>query len=147
MLHVMVATATVWIAIALVATVALVLTAALASARGHRLERRMAAELGRRWNEHRPFPQTPEPMAGGETAATPEGPDAELRITLDQLLEQRDALLEEFQDVQVQIQFLKKEVERRRRFVAVPADPHEPVADVIVLRDATSDDERQERRR
>jgi hypothetical protein len=99
------------LALGLVAAVVLAVTAALARAHGRRLERRMAAELGRRRDEHRPSPL--------EEAREPAGPDAELRITLDDLLTQRDHLLEEFQDVQSHIRILKREVERRRRLVVV----------------------------
>ena len=71
----------------------------------------MATELGRRRDDHRPPPL--------EAVCDPAGPDAELRITLDELLEQRDQLLEEFQDVQSRIRILKREVERQRRLAAV----------------------------
>jgi hypothetical protein len=83
----------------------------------------MAAELGRRRDDHRPSPL--------EAACDPADPDAELRITLDDLLEQRDRLLEEFQDVQSRIRTLKREVERRRRLVVVD-DRH-----IVTLPEAT----------
>jgi hypothetical protein len=147
MLDVMVATAAAWITVGLVAAVALVVTVALARAHGRRLERRMAAELGRRWDDHRPIPQVPTTwVVVGSPTDTPTGPDAELRITLDQLLEQRDALLEEFQDIQARIQIMKKEVERRRRVVPVH-DDDESTADIIVLRDPADEEERSERGR
>lgn len=147
MVDVMAATAAAWITVGLVAAVALVVTVVLARAHGRRLERRMAAELGRRWDDHRPIPQVPiTEVVDGSPIDTPTGPDAELRITLDQLLEQRDALLEEFQEVQAQIQIMKKEVERRRRVVPVPGDD-ETTADIIVLRDLARDEERSERGR
>ena len=82
----------------------------------------------------------------GSPIDTLTGPDAELRITLDHLLEQRDALLEEFQEVQMRIQAMKKEVERRRRVVPVH-DDDETSADIIVLRDPTTDEKRSERGR
>jgi hypothetical protein len=124
MQHAMVASTTsLWVWTGLVAAVVLAATTVLARAHGRRLERRMAAELGRRWDEHRPSPP--------EVACDPAGPDAELRITLVELLEQRDQLLEEFQDVQSRIRILKREVERRQRLVAV--DDH---ADIITLHDA-----------
>lgn len=107
----------------------------------------MAAELGRRWDDHRPIPQVPiTGVVVGSPIDTPTGPDAELRITLDELLEQRDALLEEFQDVQARIQIMKKEAERRRRVVPVH-DDDETSADIIVLRDPVGDEERSERGR
>jgi len=111
---------TLWIWIGLVAAVVLVTVSLLARARGRRLERRMAAELGRRWDEHRPSltDAVLEPAGDGNVARA-EDPDAGLRITLDELLGHRDALLEEFQEVQARIRILKKEVERRRRLVAV----------------------------
>jgi hypothetical protein len=147
MLDVMVATAAAWIVVGLVAAVALVATVALARAHGRRLERRMAAELGRRWDDHRPIPQVPiTGVVVGSPIDTPTGPDAELRITLDELLEQRDALLEEFQDVQARIQIMKKEAERRRRVVPVRGGD-ETTADIIVLRDPVGDEERSERGR
>ncbi len=131
MRHVIVATATVWILVGLVTAAALALTVALARAHGRRLERRMFEELGRRF-------EAPSP--------TPAGPDVELRITLDQLLEQRDILLEEFQDVQIQIQTLKSQRERRRRVVSVRNDAG-TTADIIVLHHLDTDRERSERRR
>lgn len=107
----------------------------------------MAAELGRRWDDHRPIPQDPiTGVVDGSPTDTPTGPEAELRITLDDLLEQRDALLEEFQDVQARIQVMKREVERRRRVVPVH-DDNDTTADIIVLRDPVGDEERSERGR
>ena len=142
----MVATATAWILVGFAIAVALALTASVARAHGRRLERRMAAELGRRWDPSASV--QPSPVAGDAAAqpTAPEGPDGDLQITLDQLLEQRDTLLEEFQDVQMQIQILKKETERRRRVVSVP-DDDETTADIIVLRDPANDNERSMRRR
>jgi hypothetical protein len=121
---------TFWVSLGLVAAVVLVVTSALARAHGRRLEHRMAAELGRRWDEHRPSQAAAASESAGVGGADPGGPDAELRITLDDLLGQRDRLLEEFQDVQTRIQILKKEVERRRRLMGV-----DDQADVIVLHD------------
>jgi hypothetical protein len=116
-------TATLWVSIGLVAAVVLVTVCLLARARGRRLERRMAAELGRRWDEHRPsWSDGVLVPAGGGDVVGGEDPDAELRITLDDLLGQRDALLEEFQEVQARIRILKREVERRRHLAAVAAD-------------------------
>ena len=115
-------TATFWVSIGLVAAVVLVTVCLLARARGRRLERRMAAELGRRRDEHRPsWTDVVLVPAGGGDVAGAEDPDAGLRITLDELLGQRDELLEEFQEVQARIRILKKEVERRRHLVAVVA--------------------------
>ena len=115
-------TATLWVSIGLVAAVVLVTVCLLARARGRRLERRMAAELGRRRDEHRPsWSHGALVPAGGGDVAGAEDPNAELRITLDDLLGQRDALLEEFQEVQARIRILKREVERRRHLVAVTA--------------------------
>jgi hypothetical protein len=113
-------TATLWVSIGLVAAVVLVTVCLLARARGRRLERRMAAELGRSRDEHRPsWSNVVLVPAGGGDVAGAEDPDAGLRITLDELLGQRDALLEEFQEIQARIRILKKEVERRRNLVAV----------------------------
>lgn len=82
----------------------------------------MAAELGRRRDEHRPsWSHGALVPAGGGDVAGAEDPNAELRITLEDLLGQRDALLEEFQEVQARIRILKREVERRRHLVAVTA--------------------------
>ncbi len=92
--------------------VAVVLTAWIARARGRRLERRMVAELGRRWE---PMPERP-PVD-----------DADLQITLYELLGQRDELLEEFQAVQAQITVLKRRVERRRPVAAVADDDEDTV--------------------
>lgn len=142
MMDVVAATAVLWITCGFVAAVALVATVALARAHGRRLERRMAAELGRRWDDRRQIPQVPiTAVVDGSSTDTVTEPDAELRITLDELLEQRDALLEEFQDVQAQIQIMKKEAERRRRVVSV-RDGDETTADIILLRSPVADEER-----
>jgi hypothetical protein len=120
--HVSAAQAALWVSIGLVAAVVLVTICLLARARGRRLERRMAAELGRRWDEHRPsWSDGVLVPAGDGDVAGAEGPDAGLRITLEELLGQRDALLEEFQEIQARIRILKREVERRRHLVAVTA--------------------------
>lgn len=112
--------ATLWVLIGLVAAVALVTVCLLARARGRRLERRMAAELGRHWDEHRPSWADGLLVAAGDgDVADAEDSDAGLRITLDELLGQRDALLEEFQEVQARIRILKNEMARRRPFVPV----------------------------
>ena len=110
-----------WISLGLVLIVAV---AMIATARGRRLERRATAERGRRWTD---------PAAKVHEQGPPDGADAELRVTLDDLIAQRDLLLEEFQEVQARIQVLKKEVERRGRLAAV-----EEEADVIVLHDTES---------
>jgi hypothetical protein len=121
MLHVMVAAATAWIFIALAAALALVVTAAAARAQGRRLERRMVTELGRRWEQQQrtqPVPvktDTTSASAGDDTAP-------ELQVTLEELLGQRDVLLEEFQTVQAQISVLKQRVARRRPVTAVVDD-------------------------
>ena len=147
MLSTMVASAIERIVICLVAAVALAGTAALARAHGRRLERRMAAELGRRWGESGPSRPDPSPEAVGTSPSEgSEDPDAELRITLDELLERRDALLEEFQAVQSEIQSVKREVERRRPVIpAILPDDDEigpSEAEVIVLRNLAPDEER-----
>jgi hypothetical protein len=109
-----------WVSLGLVAAVVLVTVCLLARARGRRLERRMAAELGRRWDEHRPsWTDVVLVPAGDGDVAGAEDRDAGLRITLDELLGQRDALLEEFQEVQARIRILKNEMHRRRPFVPV----------------------------
>jgi len=117
-----------WISLGLVLIVAV---AMLATARGRRLERRASAEGGRRWND---------PAVKVHEEGPPEGADAELRVTLDELIAQRDLLLEEFQEVQARIQVLKREVERRHRLASM-----EEEADVIVLHD-TETPERPESR-
>jgi hypothetical protein len=115
--------------IGLVAAAALVAVIVLSRAHGRRLERRMAAELGYR---------AATPLASiAESAPRPVGAqrtdrfreDPELRITLDELIEQRDRLLEVYQRVQDRIQEAQED-ERRRR----PA-PAGPAPNVIVLRD------------
>ena len=147
MMNVVAATAARWITCGFVAAVALIVTVALARAHGRRLERRMAAELGRRWDDRRQIPQVPiTVVVEGSSIDEAAGPEAELRITLDELLEQRDALLEEFQDVQAEIQVMKKEAERRRRVVPV-RDGDETTADIIILRGPIADEERSERGR
>jgi hypothetical protein len=115
--------------IGLVAAAALAAVIALSRAHGRRLERRMAAELG-------PHEVTPTAFAP-ESAPTPIGAegidrfrrDPELRITLDELIEQRDHLLEVYQRVQDRIQ-RAQELEHRNG----PA-PQGPPSNVIVLRD------------
>lgn len=125
MLHVMVAAVTAWIFIALAAAFVLVLTAAAARAQGRRLERRMVAELGKRWDQRmQSIPvgsAVPHADADAGTGPGAEAPpaDPDLQITLEDLLGQRDVLLEEFQAVQEQIRVLKKRVDRRRPVVAV----------------------------
>ena len=152
MLSTMVASAIERIVVCLVAAVALAGTAALARAHGRRLERRMAAELGRRWGEPSSSRPDPSPEAVGTSPSEgPVDPDAELRITLDELLEQRDALLEEFQAVQSEIQTVKREVERRHPVIPVIVPDDDEIgareAEVIVLQNLSPDEERSERRR
>jgi hypothetical protein len=154
MLHVMVAAATAWIFIAFAAVFACVATAAAARAQGRRLERRMVAELGRRWDQRMQnvpliAPESPSSAAAG---ATPAGSDAgrapaadpDLRITLEDLLTQRDLLLEEFQEVQAQISVLKKRVERRKPIAAVADDDDE---NVVRLHDVLPEEWAERRRR
>ncbi len=120
MVHVMVAAASAWIFIALAAVAVLVLTAIAARAQGRHMERRMVAELGRRWDQPKPtdaMSQAEDPPATDKHVSAdpaPHSPDADLQITLEGLLSQRVVLLEEFQAVQAQITTLKKRVERRR---------------------------------
>lgn len=120
MLRVMGAAATAWIFIALAAALALVVTAAAARAQGRRLERRMVAELGRRWDQQQQTP--PAPVTVPDTASTADDMAPELQVTLEELLSQRDVLLEEFQTVQAQISVLKKRVARRRPVAPVVDD-------------------------
>jgi hypothetical protein len=149
MVHVMVAAAAAWIFIALAAVAVLVLTAIAARAQGRRMERRMVAELGRRWDQPTPAGATGQPSDPPATAApvsadpAPQSPDADLQITLDELLSQRDVLLEEFQAVQAQISTLKKRVERRRP-VAVAPDEDESV---VQLHDVLPEEWAERRRR
>jgi hypothetical protein len=147
MVHVMVAAATAWIFIALAAVLALVVTAAAARAQGRRLERRMVAELGKRWDQRVQSipvdvaaPTANVATAGAETLR----PDQELQITLEDLLSQRDVLLEEFQTVQAQISVLKKRVDRRRAVTAVADDADETV---IQLHDVLPEEWAERRRR
>lgn len=154
MVNVMVATATAWIFIALAVAAALVLTAAAARAQGRRMERRMVAELGRRWDQSTPNapvnePHTPSVAAGaaGPTGAGVEPPrgDADLQITLEELLGQRDLLLEEFQAVQAQISVLKKRVDKRRPVAAVAREGQDE--SVIQLHDVLPEEWAERRRR
>jgi hypothetical protein len=112
MLEVMVAAAGVWLALAVAILAVVLATAAIARTRGRRLQRDMVRELGRRWE---PMPEQPPAN------------DGDLRITLEELLSQRDELLEEFQAVQAQITVLKRRVERRKPVAAVPGDDDESV--------------------
>jgi hypothetical protein len=112
MVRVMVAAASAWLMTAVAIVAAVLVTAAVARARGRRLERRMLAELGARW----------EPMT-----ERPPVEDGDLRISLEELLTERDALLEEFQAVQAQITVLKRRAERRRPVAAVADDGADPV--------------------
>ena len=144
MVHVMVAAATAWIFIALVAVFALVATAAAARAQGRRLERRMVAELGRRWDQQmQRVPARPQ----GDSRVGAEGPgdrpqaDPELQITLEDLLSQRDVLLEEFQAVQAQIAMLKQRVDRRRPVMEVSEE------NIIRLHDVLPQEWAERRRR
>ena len=130
MLPVMVATATAWIFISFVVVAALLLTAVIARAQGRRLERRMVAELGRRWDQ--PVPTTvtlppDDPFSAPPPGLAPVRADDDLQITLEELLSQRDVLLEEFQTVQAQITMLKKRVQRRRPVAAVADQTDETV--------------------
>ena len=129
MLPIMVATATAWIFISFAVVAALLLTAVIARAQGRRLERRMVAELGRRWDQ--PVPATvslpPDDPRGAPPALAPARADDDLQITLEELLSQRDVLLEEFQTVQAQITVLKKRVQRRRPVAAVADQRDESV--------------------
>ena len=112
MLEVMVAAAGVWLALAVAILAVVLAIAAIARTRGRRLQSDMVRELGRRW----------EPMPEQAPAH-----DGELSITLEELLSQRDELLEEFQAVQAQITVLKRRVERRRPVTALPRDDEESV--------------------
>ena len=141
MLHVMVAAATAWIFIALAAALALVVTAAAARAQGRRLEHRMVAELGRRWDQQQQMQHMSENVPDAAPAVDDMAP--ELQVTLEELLSQRDVLLEEFQAVQAQISMLKKRVERRRPVTAV-ADDDEAV---VQLHDVLPEEWAERRRR
>lgn len=130
MLPVMVAAATAWIFVSLVVVAALLLTAVIARAQGRRLERRMVAELGRRWDQPVAASVTvpPDDPFSEPHGLAPVRPDDDLQITLEELLSQRDVLLEEFQTVQAQITVLKKRVQRRRPVAAVADQTDETVA-------------------
>jgi hypothetical protein len=144
MVRVLVATATAWITVGFLAAAALVCTGALARAHGRRSERRKAATLTRRLTDRGPGPAGPHHAALARSASGVRGsPETELRHTLDHLLEERDALLEEFQQVQTQIHATKRQVERRRRVVPM-SDGDANMADVIVLRAPTVHEERSE---
>ena len=112
MLHDLMAATTAWVLLAVLATLGLVLAAAGARAHGRRLEQRMVAELGRRWD-----PPASEP-------------DPELRITLENLLSQRDGLLEEFHSIQSEIDVVKRYIGRRPGTMVV-----EGLENVIQLRE------------
>ncbi len=115
--------------IVLLAAAALAALVALSRAHGRQLERRLAMELG---------PPTMQPEAaavetaqgygGGGRAEALLRPDAELRITLEELLEQRDHLLEAVQRVQDRIHQVRAE-ERHGR-----PSRHAATSNVIVLR-------------
>jgi hypothetical protein len=108
-----------WLIASFVLAAVLILCVAMARAHGRRMEHRVAAELGRRWELQ---------------ISTP--PDPELQITLDELLAQRNELLEQFQEVQEQIRELRT-VEARRRLLY----PVEDVSNVIMLRDEGAEEE------
>jgi hypothetical protein len=111
MLEVMVAAAGVWLALAVAILAVILAMAAIARTRGRRLQHDMVQKLGRRWE---PVPESP-------------ANDGDLRITLDELLSQRDELLEEFQAVQAQITVLKRRVDRRKPVAVLPRDDDESV--------------------
>jgi hypothetical protein len=139
MLHVMIAAVTSWVVIAFAVVFAMFLTATAARAQGRRLERRMVAQLGRRWDhEMDETPAIPHPDADGGSRADPD-----LQITLEELLGQRDVLLEEFQAVQAQITMLKKRVDRRRPVAAVPEEDE----NVVKLHDVLPEEWAERRRR
>ncbi len=147
MVRVLVATAAAWITVGFLAGAALACTAVLARAHERRSERLAAAALSRRWTDRHPTPAVPfSDAVAGRGGGVPGRPEAELKRTLDHLLEERDALLEEFQEVQTQIHTMKRQVERRRRVLAL-GDGDATMADVIVLREPTIHEERSERGR
>jgi hypothetical protein len=139
MLHVMIAAVTSWVVIALVVVFALFVTAAAARAQGRRLERRMVAQLGRRWDH----PVQEDPAVAPREAADGPRADPELQITLEELLGQRDVLLEEFQAVQAQITILKKRVDRRRPVAAVTEEDE----NIVRLHDVLPEEWVERRRR
>jgi hypothetical protein len=146
MLRVMIAAATSWVVIALAVVFALFLTAAAARAHGRRLERRMVAQLGRRWDQGETLSVDAGPRVRidarvGVEAKRP--PEAELQITLEDLLSQRDVLLEEFQTVQAQITLLKRRADRRRPAAKVT----EKEENVIRLHDVLPEEWAERRRR
>ena len=149
MLHVMVAAVTAWIFIALAAAFVLALTAAAARAQGRHLERRMVAELGKRWDQRMQSIPEGSDLAhtGTDASAVPAGEappsDPDLQITLEDLLGQRDVLLEEFQAVQAQIRVLKKRVDRRRPVVVVEDEDE----DVVRLHDVLPEEWAERHRR
>jgi hypothetical protein len=142
-MDVMVGTATAWIVVAFVVVAALLLTAVIARAQGRRLERRMVAELGQRW--YPPLPETVSvPPDDPRSSPAPVRADDDLQITLEDLLSQRDVLLEEFQTVQQQITLLKKRVQRRRPVAAVAGETDETV---VLLHDVLPEEWAERRRR
>ena len=139
MLHVMIAAVTSWVVIALAVVFALFATAAAARAQGRRLERRMVSQLGRRWDHA----VQEDPAAAPREAVDGPPADPDLQITLEELLGQRDVLLEEFQAVQAQITMLKKRVDRRRPVAAVTEEDE----NVIRLHDVLPEEWAERRRR
>jgi hypothetical protein len=115
--------------IGLVAAVALATVTALSRARGRRLERRMAAELGRRSEPSTAPSGAAFWTVGAARTDDPDRRDPELRITLEELLEQRDHLLASFQQVQTRIHEMRME-ERRDRVVGSGS-----LDNVVALRD------------
>jgi hypothetical protein len=116
-----------WLLIGSVAAAALALIFALARAYGRGLERRLAAELGRRWEAHH-APPRPTDRPDASPVDRPGRTEAELHLTLQVLIEQRDTLLEELQIVQASIRRLTREAAQGRRLTAV-----EDGAEVITL--------------
>ena len=101
---------TVWILCAASAAVALAWTAAVAYARGRRLERRMAEELDERWEElsHR--------SAGAESrSALLEWRVVELQNQLSDLLAQRDRVVDEMVAVRDRTSELQHLVDQRNQ--------------------------------
>jgi hypothetical protein len=107
-----------WFVISVLATAVLAAAGAYALARGRRLERKMATELGGRWEQD------------GSSLL-----DAELNISLEQLLDERDTLMQEFRQVQDQIRQVRTDDAIRGR-IATMGD----TSNVVPLRERESAD-------
>jgi hypothetical protein len=114
-------TETLWILCAASAAVALAWTAAVAYARGRRLERRMAEELDGRWEElsHR--------SAGTESrSALLEWRVVELQNQVNELLAQRDRAVDEMVAIRDRTAELQLMIDERNRELSRRPEPDRP---------------------